>query len=376
MLIKKYLVVIAIQSLFSNAWAAGYQRFYNITYDNPANLKSVKQADIILGDSWINIRYSFNGTNGPYVGQAISHQADNYPYGRLAFRIDQKLVIGLDVTHLVYANIQYPINSIIQSNSTETIFKDVDFGPRFSYEINPDITIGAGLNVEKIYNAQINFVKSPFGNVVNKGSSWAYGWNGGLVYVYSPKTNVNISYYSQIVQDIPGVSTWGPIVNTNFRFVNIPIPAVISLGANQIVTEKLSMNLVLRYQLWSIFNQLIMDNTALNQHSVAITNYNNSWISQLIGRYKWTDSFTGLGGVEYDSSPVATPYRGVVFPAYSLIAGMIGGEYTINKHFSTKLIYAQAFSNPPIDKLGPVGLTKGNENVNGSLLDLSLIAHF
>ncbi len=101
-----------------NAYSTAYQPFLGVAYDNPALLYTVDKGDIILGNTYIDSRFVFTGSNGPLTGRAVSDRNRNLPHGRVAYRVNPDLVIGLDISHRVYINIQYPIGSILQSSST------------------------------------------------------------------------------------------------------------------------------------------------------------------------------------------------------------------------------------------------------------------
>lgn len=375
---KLFIRILFLLSLFFTSfsiYAAGYQKFYGIGYDNPALLKNVKKMDVIVGDTYLNNTYIFRGSNGPLVGTATSHQVDNFPYGRIAYRINEKVVVGIDVARLAYVNIQFPIGSILQRATTASILKNIDYSPRISIALNPKLAIGLGINANNMYEAKLNFVSPPNGNLVNSGSGWSYGWNIGGVYTFSPKTILGITYYSNINHNLKGSSYWGAITNNNFQFINVPIPAVLAFNLIQTINDKFMVSAILRYQMWSTFQYLVLQNTALGKNVVVEEKYNNSWIGILLGKYKFTDKFAGILGAEYDTSPQDTIYRGAGLPTYKLWAFIIGGEYAITKSFSTKLIYARAYSNPPISKPGALGLISGRENITGNTVDLSFTYH-
>ncbi len=359
-----------------NAYSTAYQPFLGVAYDNPALLYTVDKADIILGNTYIESRFVFTGSNGPLTGKAVSDRNRNLPHGRVAYRVNPDLVIGLDISHRVYINIQYSIGSILQSSSTASTLFDFDYSPRFSYRINDKLMVGAGANLNELYSSELNFVVEPYGNLVNKGSGWAYGWDAGLIYKYNEKTTVNISYYSELNHSGSGTSTWGPITNPDLQFYNTKVPATATLNLYRKITEKLAINAGFHYQFWDAVKEINVVNTALGENLTVPLNYHNTWVGVLNAHYAFTDKVTGIIGSEYNNSPASIADRYPGLPAGTALAAYIGTEIAVTKSIFVKLIYAHVFSNPPINTLGRNGAIVGRENINDNIADLFLIWHF
>lgn len=362
--------------LLNNAYSTAYQPILGVAYENPAVLYTVKNTDIILGNTYIDSRFVFTGSNGPLTGRAVSDRNRNLPHGRVAYRVNPDLVIGLDVSHRVYINIQYPVGSILQSSSTASTMFDFDYSPRFSYKINDKLFVGAGANLNDLYSTQLNFVVEPFGNAVNKAGGWAYGWDAGIIYKFNEKTIANISYYSKITHASPGTSTWGAVTNKNLYFLNTIVPAEATVNIYKKMTEKLAMNVGFRYQFWNTVQDLNIINTALGENINIPLNYTNTWVSILNARYKFTDTVEGIIGSEYNNSPASLPYRYPGLPASSALATYIGTEVAVTKSCLVKLIYAHVFANPPINTVGRKGPIIGKESISDNIVDLFLIWHF
>jgi long-chain fatty acid transport protein len=370
-IIALVLLILPATTLF----ASSYQRFYNLAYSNPATLNQVDTLELQTNGILIDSMHEYSGTDGPLSGTATSQTYTFYPYGRIAIRIDPKLVVGVDITHLTFFDIEFPEDAFVRFSATDTILKDVNIAPQFSYQLTDKLALGAGLNFDRVYESEISFDAPPNGELINQSSGWAHGWDVGLSYKLLPKTTVNLSYFSEIVSHPSGISTWGPFTNDAFRFDSVPIPAVFILDVRQKFNDQLSGFVVVRYQLWHIFKSLILENTALGRTELIPTNYNNTWVGLTGLNYKINDKWSTLGGVEYDSNPVSTTYRYIGGPAYSARSAFIGLEHNFTKSFKARILYTYVYTKPPIERDTVRGPVIGDERIVNQIVDLTFTYH-
>lgn len=353
--------------------AAGYQKFYDLSYTNPASLNKIKKMNAILSGDILYSVYQFDGHDGPYTGSATSKTTVFYPYARFAYRLNPKWVVGFDITHLAFLDIEYPTDSIVRFSSTDTIIKDVNIAPQVSYQLTDKLALGFVLNADKLYEIELSNEVEPNGELTNKASSWAYGWGTGLSYAASPKTTFSLSYFSKLVHHPKGYSTWGSVENNNFEFNKVLIPPVYSLDITQIINPKWTLTTTLKYQQWSVFKSVELVNTALGHNVVIPLEFHNSWIGILSSAYQYNDRWTILSGAEYDTNPSSTESRYIGAPIYSSFTLFLGSEHAITNSCKLKLLYAHQFSYPNIDKPTTAGHANGRENINGTLVNMAVI---
>lgn len=362
------------------AYAASYQFFIDLNFDNPTMLNRVKKLDVVLGDSFIGANFKFTGTNGPFSGRTTSHQWDSMPFGRVAFRVNKCLVLGVDVTSPILSDVKYPRDSVARFGSTRTILRGYCVSPRFSYQVCKNLVIGAGFVANNVYDARIGFVVPPFEMFNNsRGSNWAYGWVGGLTYMCNPQKGINttylsLSYYSKLTHSPVGTSTWGPFTTNNFTATAI-LPAVYSFNLTQFFSKEWLVSATIRYVEWSPLRNLFLQNTAIGGGPTNLNlplHYHNSWYTEVATRYQVCNKWALTGFVVFESAPQPTHFRPIGLPAYKIWAAGIAPEYTINKALSVKFCYAHGFSNPPINTIDSIGPLVGDMNVNGDLVGLTL----
>ncbi|CAM2961821.1 outer membrane protein [Legionella steigerwaltii] len=367
------IIVIGFNSFITAAYATSYQRTIDLAYDNPALLKTVNKSEVLLGDSYIYGIFQFVGKLGALTGSATSRQHYNYPYGRIAFRINPKIVAGVDITHLEYANIVFPLNSIVSKLLTATIIKSIDVVPKVSYQLTRQIALGGALNIDNTYDLQVNNIVPPFGNLVNKAADrGAIGWGVGATYAPSSTTNLELSYFSKIMHHVTGTSTWGPFENNHYK-LNYPLPALASLGISKSLGSKWLLKAMIRYQWYEAFQALVLQNTALGQTLNLPQGYRNTWVGLASAHYQVDEKWGVLVGSEYNTDPQPLLYRSVGLAGYSATALIGGIDYAFTKEFSAKLTYAHIISFPPLDKVTRVGLLTGKEFIQVNNFDLLFI---
>jgi long-chain fatty acid transport protein len=359
---------------FTSAHATSYQIFTNIGFTNPASINSIKKEELILGGLVINSRFHFTGTASGVRGSTTSRTEDFLPYGRIAMRFSPKWVGTFDITQPYFTDIQYPRSSFINEFATETFIRDTNFSPKISYQATERLALGAGLDINNLYNGQLNFVIQPLGVMTNKADSWAYGFDLGLFYVINPATFFNLSYYSAIVHHAGGVSTWGPFRN-NHLSADVKLPATTIANVIRMLSPVWALSATLRYSQWDKVRFTVLQNTALPGGATITVpdHFYNNFSAQLGTHYQLNQQWGVLGGIDYEPNVQPTYTRNPGLPTYTRIVPAVGVDYELIKGLKAKLIYAHAFSKPPIDMMIATGQSiRGRMYLNADAVDFSL----
>ncbi|KTC75952.1 outer membrane protein [Legionella birminghamensis] len=375
--IKAVVVGLGLLDAWQLAYASSYQKLIDLAYDNPSLINNtVKKAEAIIGNSILYGIYTYNGVVGPLSGSSTSKQWYNYPYGRLAYRFHPKWVGAVDVTHLEYINIVFPVNSMIRYASTAIVLQAVDVTPKLSYMVNENLAIGAAMNIDTAYKVQLDNVVDPYGELKNHSSDDhpALGWGLGAVYTAPTKTTLDLSYFSKIIHHTEGTSTWGMAQSKNYA-LSYPLPAIATFSIAQTIQEKWRVKGSVRYQWWDVFKNLVLENTALGKSNVVPQFFNNTWIYGLSVRYQSSDKLGLSLGAEHHQSPQTILYRSAGLASYKSVAVGAGFDYAFTETLKGQFIYGHAFSNAPINRLASVGFEKGKEKINGNVFDFTLTWH-
>lgn len=354
-------------------YATSYQIFADLNFSNPAALNSIKHDEIILGGTGLFSRLHFTGTSAGIKGTTTSNTDDFLPYARWAARVSPKLVVGVDISQPYFTDIRYPRNSIVNVFATETFIRDTNISPRLSYQATERLALGIGLDINDLYNGQLNFAVPPFGLMTNKADSWAAGFDMGLFYVATPATFLNLIYYSKIVQHAKGTSTWGPFVNYSLS-ADVKLPATYIANVIQMLSPVWALSATVRYVQWNTVRFTVLQNTALAGLPITVPDhFYNNISTELATHYQINQKWGALAAIDYEPNVQPTYTRNVGLPTYTRVIPAVGAEYEVCKGFKAKLTYAHIFSKPPINMSIVTGQhIQGHEYLNAEAIDFSI----
>lgn len=357
----------------TNTYATSYEIFADLNYNNPAALNSVKDYEVIVGGAGVSSNFHFSGTAAGVPGSTSSNTTDLLPYGRFAKRLSPKWVASFDISQPIYTDIRYPTNNFANQFATITVQRDTNYSPKLSYQATPQLALGIGLDANDFYDGELSFAVPPFGNMTNKASSWAYGWDAGLFYVFSPATFLSVNYYSQIIQHASGYSKWGFIENNSLS-ADVKLPATTIVNLIHMLSPKWALSGTVRYAQWDTLRYTVLQNTALGGATITVPDhFFNNFSYELATHYQLNEKWAVLGAVDYEPNVQPTFTRNIGLPTYTRYIPAIGAEYNVTKNFKFKAIYAHPFSHAPINMNIPVvGTLQGTDNVNVNVIDLSL----
>lgn len=355
-----------------SAYALGPQVFTGINYSNPAALNMVKKAEVIVGGTDIAAQMQFTGSYLGVNSSTTSSTNSILPYGRFAYRLYPNIVVGVDVTQPIFTAVAYPSNSFISAATVSTYLRDTDISPRISWQVNQKLALGFGLNLNNLYNGQLNFAVPPTGTYYNKASSWAYGFNAGLSYVVREGTYTGMSYFSKIVQHLQGTSSLGTLASNNLKFNYIIVPATIRADLVQFLSPNWLINAIISYSVWNPVRFTVLTNTATGAPIVIAQHYYDNFDYTLATKYDFNTKWAGLALLEYNPGfqPAAYNNPGLPSGTNAIIAG-IGAQYAIVKELHAKLVYAHVFGKSDNDLGGATPLS-GHTNLSVNVVDFSL----
>lgn len=371
-----------------SAQANVIQYFAGISYSNPSQLFQTKDSEFLLGGtgSYAHLKFSgsaYNFNSHEYdSGDSYSKTYTLMPYGRIAKRINSKLVLGLDVTEPFNSNLDWGNDSFTRYAATQNLLTDVDVSPRFSYSINQQLYIGAGINLNFLTNNETNWAfpqgETTYENLINKSSSYGTGFNIGATYLINKTNFIDLVYYSKIRQNTTGTSRLGAVVSTDYLF-SFNMPATTALSYVHLFNPTWLVNLKVFQSEWNANQYVRLLNTAANPPGdfVFAMKFDKSYAFQAAVRHQYNDKLgLTLAGM-VDVGPEQSNLRNIMFPAYLQYFAALVADYQITTKASVELMYGQVFSYPPIHNQlmtenGPIPFTTGKVNISANVLDLKV----
>ncbi|MCR9192763.1 MAG: outer membrane protein transport protein [Gammaproteobacteria bacterium] len=321
------------------AYSAVYQILNDYFYPNPAELITVKDTQLVLGNVYAVPSFEFSGETSIGEGKATSRANNSLPYLLAAHRFTDKFVLGLNITPSGYGHIAWPEDSIVANLSTQTEILYYQIGLQSVYQFNDRLAIGVGFNVEYNKFANINYVVPPLGNQVNKITNGInYVGDVGAFYKINAYNYLTTAVYTQVSTYGHGFSTLGPLVSNDFS-LNVLQALIAYVGLQHTITEKLSLEEKIYFSGWGIGKNVDLINTATGSNSTP-ANWGDAWSFQVSASYALKEKLALLGSGIYETNPVPVATNQIGYPVSSSGALSIGLDLSFMKEFSVQAMYS------------------------------------
>jgi long-chain fatty acid transport protein len=325
---------------------------------NPAAMTRLDRSQMEAGimglyvDSQFNVKNSSNGDNGGgNAGYFSPVPTLNYVH---SLSPDLKLGLGVGSYFglgLNYSN-EWAGKYYVQNASITTLA----FNPTIGYKIAPWLSIGGGVSVVEgklSERVAVNTLLEPGdGRLKYDASDVGFGYNLGVLFELSPQTRVGVTYVSQVdleFKDDLRFKNLGPVLegalnatgllNAQLK-IDMTIPAQLSVGAYQALTDKLALVGTVNWQNWSKFGQ---PEIALADSNTVTANldYKDTYHAGIGAYYRVAEPWLLMVGFGYDTSPTSSSSeRSPVLPLGATFTYSAGVQYDWNKDFSVGAAYA------------------------------------
>lgn len=291
---------------------------------NPAGMSRIKHQQLSFGAAFIVLKTNFQGTatsdagNGVTPSNGVSGDTFNVvPNFHYLAPITDRIAFGLSETTPFGLSTNYADINSIGMLATQTTLKTINLNPSLSYEINPHLSFGAGFDA--MYGIAIYDNTIDLAPLTNDLTGWGYGYNAGMLYQFSKKTRVGLSYRSAITIQAQGPSEFDVPgdVNRSTVSANFPLPPTTMFSVYHDMNHHFAVMASAFYTQWSCFRQLVIKNIAQLVGTGTVTlneNYRNTWNIAVGGRYQFTRYFALECGVGHDETPTRLPYRDIRLP--------------------------------------------------------------
>ncbi|MDX1836527.1 hypothetical protein DIZ81_01095 [Legionella taurinensis] len=373
-----------------SAHANVLQYFAGISYSNPAELFKVKKNEVIIGGSGFYIDARFSGSVLNFNtfqygnGSSDSKRVSLLPYGRIAKRVDSKMVFAVDITEPFHSNLVWGARDFTRYASTETLMTDVDVSPRFSYSITPKLYAGGGLNFNFLKNNETNWAlpisPTQSSTLINRTAGFGVGYNTGLYYMINQTNFFGLAYYASIKQKTKGESLLNGMVNPNLQF-NFRMPATTIINYVHIFNPKWLVSLQAFRTEWNANQFAKIRNTAapppIGPDFTFVMKYDPSWAFAGALRRQMSEKL-GLTFIAIqDNGPEQDRLRTINFPSDTIYFGGLAADYRIGKNATVELLYARVFSKTLFNNTvnvnnQPIPFTTGRVRIHADVVDLRL----
>ncbi len=244
-----------------------------------------------------------------------------YFYG--AYQVNDKWGVGFAVNTPYGSSLEWEEGWAGRFLIKDITLRNFTFQPTLSYQINENISAGAGLvyatgNFALSRNLPVQGEQSE-GEIQLGGETDAWGYNAGILVTLNNTVNIGISYRSRIDMeiddgyvDISVPETLNSLFpgSTNLS-TSLPLPANFDFGLSYHQEGIFMAGISINYVFWDAYESLNFDfseNTTSLADSENPREYSNTLIIRAGGEYHLSDNFMIRAGAYYDPSPVNKTY--------------------------------------------------------------------
>lgn len=320
---------------------------------NPAGLTQLAGFQFSGGVTGVGPSYEFrndgstlSGNNG---GNAGSWHA--VPNLYLSGRLTDNLSLGFGVSAPFGLATEYDSGWVGRAQTIKSEIRTVNFNPSVAYRINDKVSIGFGVNYQKIDAELTNSVSRL------KGDDSAWGWNAGALFMLSPAMRVGLSYRSSMKYTLEGTMNETIPVKAD---VELPDTAILSVW--QQVSDRWEAMGDLSYTRWSTLRSLnVVSRTNGATLGAEQFNYDNSWRIAWGAAYKASDAAKVKFGIAYDRTPVKDADRSARVPDNNRLWLSLGGQWNAGRYGKFDLGYSYLYV-----KDSDINMTKNTTLLRGS----------
>lgn len=386
---------------------------------NPAGLALLDEPELLVVASGISLSSEFSNRNSqPALGQPLGNSGGDaggwsaVPSVYLALPINDDLAFGLGVNAPFGLELDYDAGWIGRFQALKSQIKTYNFNPSLSLRLNEHVTIGFGLDYQRVQAELTNAVNysavvaqglqqlvaagqlSPIavpgllaanagleGGTRVRGDDSSWGFNAGVLVEFSPDTRLGLAYRSDVRYDLEGSVRFEPPTATNPTgaaiigaasapggrlengavSVELELPDVATaslyqrLGAVELLAD-------VAWTGWSSLQELRIVRDSGAVLSVTPERWEDTWRFALGATYQLNEQWKLRGGVAYDETPVPSETRTARLPDEARKWVAIGAQWNPSDSVVIDVGYAHLFMDD-----APLNQDDGNAAVSGLL---------
>lgn len=388
----------------------------SVIADNPAAMRLLDGRLFQADASVVNYTVDFKGQGRDALGRPVAGSdggdaGDTSPIPAFYFHtpLGDKAHLGLSLTAPFGFKTEYESNWIGRYNGIKTEIKAVDLGLSFSYDVNPYVSFGASVFVEraeaKLYDA-VDFgavLASARAPGFSPGSADGYtridakddaiGFTLGGLFTPVEGTNIGIAYRSKVDHTLndADVSFGVPASAAPFLTAARPgwfvdtqastalnLPATLTGSISHKVNDRWTIMADVTRTGWSKFAEVRLDFDSAQPTRALDFNYRDTTFASIGAEYRYSEKLTLRAGIATDQSPVTDDIRDVRVPDTDRKWISLGATYRASASAEYSVGYTHLFlDEPEVSLVSATGSTlQGRYNVGSDILAFSAAYYF
>jgi long-chain fatty acid transport protein len=322
---------------------------------NPAGMSELAGYQVSVGVTGVGPSYTFRNDGSSLAGNNGGDAGGWHavPNLYLSGRLTDKLTLGLGISSPFGLATEYDSGWVGRVQTIKSDVRTINYNPSVSYRLNDKVSLGFGVNYQKI-DAELT---NAGGSLKGDDSTW--GWNAGALFTLSPAMRVGLSYRSSMKYTLEGTLNGATPVRADLE---LPDTAILSVW--QQVSDRWEAMGDLSYTRWNTLKSLnVISRASGNAIAQAgeTFNYDNSWRIAWGAAYKASEAAKIKFGIAYDRTPVRDTDRSARVPDNSRLWLSLGGQWNAGRQGKVDLGYSYLYLRDP-----DINMTKNGTTLRGS----------
>jgi long-chain fatty acid transport protein len=348
-------------------------------FNNPAGMTWLEGTQTQIGGTGVFPSVNFEGeatvfgTPIPADNSRNNGQFALIPHAYAVFDLHERLKAGFAITVPFGNTIDYSEDWAGRYVNIKTAAISIDINPNISYKLTDRVAIAGGVSLQYLKLDLSSKIPQflifgdpgvPDGGFLLTVDNWGWGFNLGLLAEPWDGTRLGLTYRSGIDHGMDGTLTFDPTTSPLLGLVDGPansdisVPASITGGLTQQLTENLSLSADVQFTQWHTFDQVLVNSN--NPDFVFHEEYRDTWMVSIGGVYRLSQDWTLRAGVGFDESPVVDAFRDTGVPDKDRYMVGVGFGYQIAPSVSLDVGYAHYFAaghatmNESVNRIEPI----------------------
>ena len=329
-----------------NAFAGGaaIAEDASTVFFNPAGMSRLSGKQLAVAAHLIQPSAKFSGTGIP--GTNMGGDAGSLsvvPNGYFTMEMKPGLMVGLGLNAPFGLQTEYDASWVGRHQAIKSKIETINVNPSVSYQVNETLSVGAGINYQRISGELSAYGGAILGTTVVQGTDHAWGYNLGLLHNLSQNSRVGMAYRSAISYTLRGtVDTALPLANGPVS-LDVKLPDSFSFSVVHQINDTYEVMADATWTNWSSFKQI----KVLDASGAAISNTPENWKNTVrvsIGAtHHYNEKWLVRAGLAIDQSPVPDDFRTARIPDNNRTWLALGGQYKPAKSSAIDFGYAHLF---------------------------------
>lgn len=313
-------------------------------YFNPAGLSLLEGTQISVAGDYVAPSAKFSGTATPLLTAPTNTGGDAgnaalVPSLYFATDIKPGLKFGLGISAPFGMITEYDVPWVGMTQAVKSDLQTINVNPSIGWQMNDRVSLGIGVNWQRI-KADLSAFNPSVASVVSlKGDDNAVGWDVGALFKLDQASRIGLSYRSQLDYKLEG--TLGGMIPIT---ADITLPDTASLSYFRSVNPKWDVLADITWTGWSSFKELRIKTTSGTTVQLVDESWKDTMRYSVGLNYHQNERMTWRFGIAYDETPVPdAAHRTPRIPDESRTWLAVGGQYKVTPKSSVDFGYTHLF---------------------------------